>query len=748
MGHPVVFSHLWSKNQHVCVELARNHNFDIATLPGALTAEQITAIEGVGRRCIILDAAAWGVDGSAAQAEATARFAQLQTALPAHLAAVAGPELGSRIGSAMLRAAGQHIANVLHFVDSLEALGARENLVGVLLNESDLPASRAAALWCRGKGVPTFVLSHGVGVGEAYTVTADVIADYMLFVGERGMEPYLDAGFPRDRMMICGNPAWDRFPQILARRESIRAEIYRQIGIDARTPVVVFGTTWNSRITALRDAAIYEQTLAAFLRACRELSDSGTPFHAVIKDRPPNAEFGKALLDKLAAQSGFSAYSYATGDMFTMLVGADLFVGVDTSAFIEAAIAGVPSIDIWTPSSWLLGPALDRNDGILMVQQSHHKALGEAMGAVLIERSARAQALERMAASLGRFTSACDGRAAERCAAAVASKLPAVPAPAPEIATPGALAPAAEPGARTIVTVLGMHRAGTSLTTAMLQALGVRLSDNLMPATEANAMGYFEAIDIVDTHDAILKALGRTWASSSTIAPYPADWTALPNIGGLRSRLKDIARTEIAKSSEPWGFKDPRTAQLLPLWLPIARELEAEIRYVIVLRHPREVADSLRKRDGMDPTFGELLWVEHYLDSLIYTTGSKRTFVSYDEWFDGTAGVAQRLAQALGLPPPDRDRVETLKGELVSPDLRHHRKSENEACALPFTAELYSAMLARDESTLQTLTALLQKNRGFTSQVVRCALELNADAFREQRQHLSRLEAELKLLRQ
>lgn len=744
MGRAVVFSQLWPKNQHVCVELARNHGFDVAVLPGTLTSEQVAAIERAGRRCIIVDGATLGVDANGSQAEAQVRFTRLQAALPAHVTGIAGADLGARIGSAMLRVVAQHIGGVIHFIDCLDALAARERIVGVLLNESDLPTGRAASLWCRAKGVPSFVLSHGVGVGEAYTITADAVADYMLFVGERGMEPYLDVGFPRERMMVCGNPAWDGFPKILAKRESIRLEIYRQIGLDPQTPVVVFGTTWNSRITALRDPAIYEQTLAAFFHACRDLSDSGTAFHAVIKDRPPNAEFGKAQTDKLAAQVGFSAYSYATGDMFTMLAGADVFVGPDTSAFIEAAIAGIPSIDIWTPSCWLLGPALDRNDGIVMVRQNHHKALAGAIREMLAQPSVRAQALERMRASLARFVVSCDGRAAERCAAAIASRLPPVPAAQATIPQPPP-APGDKPG--TIVAVLGMHRAGTSLTTAMLQALGVRLSDNLMPATEANAMGYFEAVDIVETHDAILAALGRTWASSSTIAPYRADWPMFPQIHDLRERLKNIICREIFKSREPWGFKDPRTAQLLPLWQLIARELQAEIRYVIVLRHPREVTESLRKRDAMDPLFGELLWVEHYLDALIGTSGCKRAFVAYDEWFDDTAGVGERLADALQLPAPDREKVEMLKSALVSPSLRHHRKSKNEPCALPFTSELYSAMSCRDESTLQTLMALLHSRKGFTSQVVGLTLDLNSSALREQQERLSRLEAELRALR-
>lgn len=427
MGHPVVFSLLWPKNHHVCVELARNHGYDIAVLPGALTAEHGAAIESTGRRCIVLDAAAFGVDAARAQSEGTARFSQLGTALPAHIGSIAGPELGARISAAMLKTVSGKIAGVMHFLDVLDALRARESVVGVLLNESDLPLGRAASLWCRANGVPGFVLSHGAGIGEAYTVTADAIADYMLFVGERGMEPYLDLGFPRDRMMVCGNPAWDSYPSVLANRMSIRERVYASIGLDSGIPLIVFGTTWNAKLTALRDAKIYEQTLAAFFHGCRVLSDTGACFHAVIKDRPPNAEFGKAETDRLAAQAGFSAYSYATGEMFTILTAADLFVGHDTSAFVEAMIAGVPSVDLWAPSCWLLGPALDLNDGIPMVQHSDAQGIARIMGALLNDPSERERALKCASDRMSHFVLACDGGSGARCAAAIASRLPAAP---------------------------------------------------------------------------------------------------------------------------------------------------------------------------------------------------------------------------------------------------------------------------------------------------------------------------------
>lgn len=269
-----------------------------------------------------------------------------------------------------------------------------------------------------------------------------------------------------------------------------------------------------------------------------------------------------------------------------------------------------------------------------------------------------------------------------------------------------------------------MHRAGTSLTAAMLRALGVRLSGDLMPPTPDNPIGYFESLEIVGLHDAVLNALGgRTWRTNSSMVLFPDDWASSPQIAPLRERLKQVAATEIGASPQVWGFKDPRTAQLLPLWREIAQELQAEMRFVVVLRHPREVSESLRARDGMHPVRGEILWVEHYLDALLHTTPASRTFISYDAWFTDPVGTAQALARNLELPVPDEQGVRELLATLVSPSLRHHKTADDVPGYLPFTRDLYMAMLQGNEAMLQTMVPLLHLRRIFSANVVACAMD-------------------------
>ena len=122
---------------------------------------------------------------------------------------------------------------------------------------------------------------------------------------------------------------------------------------------------------------------------------------------------------------------------------------------------------------------------------------------------------------------------------------------------------------RRIVVLLGMHRAGTSVTMNVLNALGVPLSDDLMPPTNFNAKGYFESLEISKVHDEILKLFGMLWSSSTITHPLPANWWRLPQVAPFKAQLTQIVSREFDKAGSLWGFKDPRTARLLPLWLEI-----------------------------------------------------------------------------------------------------------------------------------------------------------------------------------
>jgi hypothetical protein len=268
---------------------------------------------------------------------------------------------------------------------------------------------------------------------------------------------------------------------------------------------------------------------------------------------------------------------------------------------------------------------------------------------------------------------------------------------------------------RRIVVLLGMHRAGTSVTMNVLNALGVPLSDDLMPATEFNAKGYFESMEISQVHDEILNAFGMLWSSSSITHPFPREWWRLPQVAPFKAKLVAIVQREFDKAGSLWGFKDPRTARLLPLWFEIIAELGLDPKYILVTRHPSDVAKSLFAREGVHPMHAELLWLDHNFDALFYTRGKLNGIVDYQLWFDDPIEQATYLLDRIGLSKPEN--LQAVVGEIVAPDLRHHAAVDR-AFNLPYCSELYDALLRRDTSTLEALTNFYQVTRNFSQVVV------------------------------
>jgi hypothetical protein len=275
---------------------------------------------------------------------------------------------------------------------------------------------------------------------------------------------------------------------------------------------------------------------------------------------------------------------------------------------------------------------------------------------------------------------------------------------------------------RIVVPVLGMHRSGTSLTTGILSALGVSLSEDLMPATEANAIGYFESLGITAIHDELLKALGNSWHGSTTLSPFPPNWWRLPHVAQYKEQLKARVSDDIARVSGAWGFKDPRTCRLLPLWYDIFAELNLEPRFVLVGRHPRDVARSLQARDGLSPQYSELLWLEHTAAAVINTKDRTRAIVDYNRWFEDPLGEAQYLISTIGFETPDEQTIRDVVAKYVSSELRHHA-TVTEECQLPFSRELYQSLRERDVRSIEMLADLFEVASVFANRVTRPGMQ-------------------------
>ena len=192
-----------------------------------------------------------------------------------------------------------------------------------------------------------------------------------------------------------------------------------------------------------------------------------------------------------------------------------------------------------------------------------------------------------------------------------------------------------------------------------LHGLDLGPKDKLLGAHPSNAMGHFEHARFLDINNALLKHFGGSWDNPPDLQP---EWEREPSI----ERIVDQARDLLARisGSALWGWKDPRTTILLPFW----QMLIPNLRFVICVRNPLEVARSLRKRNGMSIGAGAYLWYRYTHAGVQDTENYPRTISFYESYFGNPLGELDRVAEFCGLVKQDDTfRVEAV----VSKDLRH-----------------------------------------------------------------------------
>lgn len=264
---------------------------------------------------------------------------------------------------------------------------------------------------------------------------------------------------------------------------------------------------------------------------------------------------------------------------------------------------------------------------------------------------------------------------------------------------------AAQARARKAVVVLGMHRSGTSALCGALNLLGVDFGKQLMPATHANEKGHWEHEEIVPIHDDLLSSLGSYWHNPE----LPSDWVEREVTCAAKSALLEIVERDFAHSPL-FGLKDPRMCRLMPLWLPIFQALRVEPHFVLVLRHPWEVASSLAKRDEIESSRSYLLWLEHLVQAESATRSHKRSFVLYEEMMGDPVATLGKLQEQLDIDLREPSQVQTSLRQFLDPSLRHHqfnKESDKLSSAVPQLAlDFYEAI--RKASTPSEITRKLE----------------------------------------
>ncbi|MCL4555729.1 MAG: hypothetical protein M1572_02410 [Gammaproteobacteria bacterium] len=219
--------------------------------------------------------------------------------------------------------------------------------------------------------------------------------------------------------------------------------------------------------------------------------------------------------------------------------------------------------------------------------------------------------------------------------------------------------------------VLGMHRSGTSAITRALQVMGIGLGDNLVQAVgDVNAKGFWEDLDVVNLNIRILASIKSDWHALSLVSGQQFEHLIR---GPLFNEACALMQQKLANTNS-LGLKDPRIAKLVPFWQAVFKALGVQVKYIIAIRNPLSIADSLRKRDGFNQSKSLWLWFGHVVESLAHTKTAQRIIVDYDILLNDATKQCQRMANAFSLTINQLALAE-YQAEFLDRGLRHSQYS-------------------------------------------------------------------------
>ncbi|MFZ1537034.1 MAG: hypothetical protein WAT23_06600 [Chromatiaceae bacterium] len=263
---------------------------------------------------------------------------------------------------------------------------------------------------------------------------------------------------------------------------------------------------------------------------------------------------------------------------------------------------------------------------------------------------------------------------------------------------------------RSAILVLGMHRSGTSAFTRTMNFLGADLPSNLMPPSPGNnETGFWESMDVYNLNEEILRSVGSSW---DDWRPFNPDWFLSNVVVDFRHVAMEILDQDFSSSSL-FVLKDPRICRLLPFWVEVIRQANTDLKCLIPIRNPIEVAESLRCRDGFSLEKSLVLWLRHILDAEHDSRSLRRAFAFYEELLADWRGEASRFSAGLGVVWPRRTEIAEVEIDaFLKSHLRHHVITLDRVNLLPAFAiwikDVYSSLgvLKTDPSSEDALARL------------------------------------------
>ncbi len=238
---------------------------------------------------------------------------------------------------------------------------------------------------------------------------------------------------------------------------------------------------------------------------------------------------------------------------------------------------------------------------------------------------------------------------------------------------------------RKCIFVIGMHRSGTSAMAGALHQLGITIGKDIMAPNEYNEKGYFENNKVYRLNDEIFEFLGVNWHTTYLLEE---NWYERQDLGHFKERIVQILDEEFA-NEDLFLIKDPRISILAPIWIEVFDGLGIEMKWIMMLRHPFEIGESLKRRESFTAFKTSLIWRDHVLRTLLHFKHLDGKLIEFDQLIDDPDSTLREIIAQFDLDAPASSKFNAAF-DFVDRRLRHIRLTDSKLDSFPKISEIWT----------------------------------------------------------
>jgi hypothetical protein len=225
-----------------------------------------------------------------------------------------------------------------------------------------------------------------------------------------------------------------------------------------------------------------------------------------------------------------------------------------------------------------------------------------------------------------------------------------------------------------VILLFGSPKAGHSVFASCLRITGITSMDDNVP------------MDAHTINKLMLQDLCHTSLMSGRL---PRNWMASDAAKTARQRIRQLTAT-CTNNGGTFFLADSLFSRTVRLWLETLRQQGADVVCVHIIRHPFEVALSLRNIGADDLVQSHLIWLSYVRDALSECAHQSHIQITFDQLLADPVNALLRIARAFGFTfPLEPSAVCQNLLDFVNPCLKQHHagraNAEEQSRFLPFT---------------------------------------------------------------